>query len=149
MRGPIPQRPVFALFAGLIAHTFSMGFLVGTATVINLRVLGLVPQTPLPMFLRFRPVLVWSIAVSIVSGIWLVAGYPAKALLNPLFYIKLAILVAGLVLTRSLWRRASELDPTSAAPMAMRRQAVLSVMLLVAGLTSGKFLAYTAKVLLL
>jgi hypothetical protein len=77
------------------------------------------------------------LALALVSGAMLVLGYPAKALTNPFFYVKLACAAAALILTLRLsggaWGRAA---------------AGLCIALWLAALTLGRFLAYTHKVLL-
>ena len=141
----------WALFAALIVHTISMGLLLGTAAAVDLRVLGVAAEAPLSRLSGFAPVLRWSAAVAITSGMMLVAGYPAKAALNPLFYIKLLLLIAAYAVTRALWRRglATLLYDQVRAPESLRKLAVVSLMLMAAALTAGKFLAHTAKVVLL
>ena len=141
----------WALFAGLIVHTISMGILLGTAAIMDLRIIGVAALgAPLSRFSRFRPILTWGLGVSIISGVVLVAGYPAKAVLNPLFYIKLVLLIAALVLTRNLARQTAGGDyDVEAAPARIKQLAWLSLVLLTLGLFAGKFLAHTAPVTLL
>ncbi len=140
----------WALFAALIVHTLSMGLLLGTAAAIDLRMLGFGAPAPLPPLAIFAPMLHGAAWVSVVSGAVLVAGYPAKAALNPLFYIKLALLIAALVITRALWQRGGLTPggPIVSSPV-QRRFAIGSLLLMVLALIAGKFLAHTAQVLLL
>jgi hypothetical protein len=140
----------WALFAFLIVHTIGMGFLVGTGIVMDLRVLGVGQRIPLSLFKRFLPLMVCGLITAILSGILLVISYPAKALTNPLFYIKLTIVTTALLLTRTLARRlfASSQFDSQRAPSWARAIAMLCMLLWIAGLTSGKFLAYTNKMLL-
>ena len=126
----------WAIFATLILHTLSMGALVGTGLVVDARVLGLARGVPLEALRRLWPVMGWALALIVFSGVLLVIAYPAKALTNPLFYVKLAVLTAAILVTRRLVR----------APAAWL--AALTVPLWLAGLTLGKFLAYTHKILL-
>jgi hypothetical protein len=126
----------WALFACLILHTLGMGFLVGTGLAVDGRVLGLARRIPLEALRRLWPVMGWALALAIFSGVLLVVAYPAKALTNPLFYVKLAILTAAILITRRVMR----------TPVAWL--AALAVPLWLAGLTLGKFLAYTHKILL-
>lgn len=130
----------WAIFATLIAHTLAMGFLVGTGLAVDARVLGLARGVPLAALRRLAPVMGWALAAAIASGLVLVIGYPAKALTNPLFYLKLAILALALAITWRLLR----VEPPGWAKAA----AAISIPLWLAGLTLGKFLAYTNKVLL-
>lgn len=127
----------WAIFAVLILHTLGMGFLVGTGAAIGLRGLGVARTISMAMFARFLPLIWAALALAVVSGVLLVIGYPAKALTNPLFYAKLVILAAAFELSRRMLRH-----PPSAA------LAAASLTLWAAGLTAGKFLAYTHKMLL-
>jgi hypothetical protein len=141
----------WALFAFLIVHTIGMGFLVGTGIVIDLRILGFARRIPLSLMARFLPIMIYGLITAIASGILLVISYPAKALTNPLFYIKLTIILVALLFTRTLARRLfadSRLD-AGETPNWAKAIAVLCMLLWIAGLTSGKFLAYTNKMLLL
>ena len=140
----------WALFAFLIVHTIGMGFLVGTGIVMDLRILGFASPIPLPMLKRFVPIMIYGLITAIASGILLVISYPAKALTNPLFYIKLTIIAVALLLTRALVRRLIVDRPSDSniAPKWARAIAVVCLLLWIAGLTSGKFLAYTNKMLL-
>ena len=84
---------------------------------------------------------VWlGFAASLISGVLLLAAYPAKALTNPTFYLKLALVAAGLILFSRLRRR-----PT------LDRHVIAAVTLLVvwfSAVTAGRLLAYTHSVLL-
>ena len=113
-----------------------MGFLVGTGLAVDGRILGLARGIPLEALRRLWPVMGWAVTLAIVSGVLLVTAYPAKALTNPLFYVKLAVLTAAILITRRVMR----------APVAWL--AALAVPLWLVGLTLGKFLAYTHKILL-
>ena len=81
----------WALFALLIVHTLTMGAIVGTALAICARMWGVASAAPLPAVGRLLPVMGWALAAAIASGLLLVTAYPAKALTNPLFYVKLAM----------------------------------------------------------
>jgi hypothetical protein len=69
-------------------------------------------------------------------------AYPAKALLNVVFYLKLAILAAALLWTRQLAQRT---EPAAS----VRRSAIACLVLWVVGIATGKLLEYTHSVLLL
>ncbi|CAN5192316.1 hypothetical protein BH11PSE2_BH11PSE2_16590 [soil metagenome] len=140
----------WALFAFLIVHTMGMGFLIGTAMVINLRVLGFASTAPLSKFARFAPVMVIGLIVAVTSGLLLVTAYPAKALTNPIFYIKLTLVITALIITRALVRRLLS-DPAhdlGRAPAWARRLAIAGLVIWPLALAAGKFLPYTHRMLL-
>lgn len=140
----------WALFAYLIVHTIAMGFLVGSGLVIALRVLGLAKSAPLSAFRRLLPFMVVILCVVIVSGLLLLISYPAKHLTNWVFYLKLSLLTAALLLTRRIGKRVladTRLDH-EAAPGWARGAAIACLFLWPLGLTAGKFLEYTNHILL-
>jgi hypothetical protein len=144
----------WAIFAFLIAHTIAMGFVVGTSIAIGLRVLGAARRVPLALLPKLFPLLNYALAVVILSGILLVIAYPAKALLNPLFYVKLTIVASAWVLTRRLARRVAQRSVDSdviadAARSMTIMWAIACAVLWLSGITAGKFLEYTHKVLLI
>jgi hypothetical protein len=132
----------WAIFAFLIAHTIGMGMIVGTGIAMDLRLLGAAPRLPWSLWPRFAPLIKWALAMTVASGILLVIAYPAKALLNVLFYVKLAILASAL-----LWTRRLALRPESVP--SIRASAIACLLLWTAGIGAGKLLEYTHTVLLL
>lgn len=137
----------WALFAYLIIHTISMGFLVGTGLAIDVRLLGLARRVPLPAMGRALPIMAIALCFAVPSGLLLLISYPAKHLTNPLFYLKLSLVITALIVTWilnvSIFRPALAEPPGWAKPVA-----IVSMLLWMAGLTAGKFLEYTNHVLL-
>ena len=137
----------WALFAYLIVHTISMGLLVGTGMLIDARILGLGRGIPLPAAGRLLPIMAIALAIAIPSGLLLLISYPAKHLTNPLFYVKLSLVITALLIT--LMFRNRIFAPSLPQPPGWAKPvAGLCLLLWMAGLTSGKFLEYTNHVLL-
>lgn len=141
-----------AFFSTLIAHALGMGFLVGVHVVIDLRVLGFGPGVPVRLLGRFRPVASTALAVTAASGALLLVAYPTKAITNPVFYLKLAAVAGALLAGRSLSRLTSEAAGVEAdlasGTLRARGLALASLVLWVLSITSGRFLAYTYRVLM-
>ncbi len=139
-----------AFFGSLIFHSIGMGFVVGLHVAMNLRILGVAPGIPLSLMRRFFGVLWVGLVVVSLSGVLLLIAYPAKALTNPVFYLKLSAVVAALIITRALTR--AVLQDTSydaiSAPRRARVLAALSLLLWAGVVTSGRFLAYTYNILM-
>jgi len=125
------------LFGSLTIHTIGMGLLFGAGAAVALRNLGFAPGISLQLLPRLIPVMHVALFVTVASGVLLLIAYPSKALTNPLFYVKLALATAALLLSRRL---------THGLP---KPAAVLALLLWGATVTAGKFLEYTYKVLLL
>ncbi len=82
--------------------------------------------------------LVW-LAINVFSGVSLLIAYPTKALTNPLFYIKLALIAAALFGLR--WMRRNVFGPY--LPASAKRIAALSILAWVCAIFAGRWLAYT------
>jgi hypothetical protein len=135
----------FAFPTVLTLHTVGMGFLVGTNTAIDLRILGVASQMPLRPMERFFTVMWFGFGLNAVSGVLLLIAYPTKAVTNPLFYVKLTVIglaVANLRLLRKHVFRNPGLD---IEPMTRKGRilAGVSLVLWAAVIAAGRFLAYT------
>ncbi|MXX61894.1 MAG: hypothetical protein F4112_02295 [Holophagales bacterium] len=139
-----------AFFSSLVFHSIGMAFVAGIHVVTDLRILGVAPGVPRSLMRRYLPVLWASLLVVTLSGLALLLAYPAKALTNPVFYFKLAAIAAALWIMKAVMRGVlgdSRHDPLP-APRKEKVLAAVSLVLWVSVITSGRFLAYTAKVML-
>ena len=136
-------------FVALIFHAWGMALLVGGGLVICLAVLGLARSSALHRFAAFFPVMKLGGAFAVISGLALLLGYPAKALTNPVFAVKLVCLVAASLCMRWLARN-TLLASAQGLPLPAHSRAVAGVALLLWwGLVAGgKLLLYTNTVLL-
>ena len=139
-----------AFFSTLVLHSVAMGFVVGVHVATSLRILGVATGVRLSLMRRFFPVLWIGLGIVSLSGVLLLVAYPAKALTNPVFYLKMASAVSALFVTRSLLKGVlgdTSFD-TGRAPVKARALAVLSLLLWAGVVTSGRLLAYTHNVLM-
>jgi len=99
---------------------------------------------------RLRPVAWSALALVTVSGVLLLIAYPAKALTNPVFYLKLGAVAAALVVGRLLASGVLQQPEHDAGPVPRRARvlAVLSLVLWVGAITAGRFLAYTYNMMM-
>jgi hypothetical protein len=96
---------------------------------------------------RFFPLLWLAFAVNAATGTLLLIGYPTKALTNPLFYVKLAMVALAVALAYRIGadiRRASEFDQ-KVLPAKLKGLAVASLAAWVALIVAGRYLAYTHR----
>lgn len=126
------REDAYAYFVALIVHAFGMALLVGGGIAISLRRMGFASHAELPMFRGFYPVMVLGALLAVASGLGLLAAYPAKALTNPLFAVKLACFIVAALLLRARPHRGL---------------AALALVLWLAGVAAGKLLLHTAKIL--
>jgi hypothetical protein len=89
-------------------------------------------------------------AVNLLSGLALLAAYPAKALTNWVFFGKLALVGAALwALEQTRGELLVEASPAATTVNSRVRQlAVLSLLLWAGAIFAGRFLAYTHSILL-
>jgi hypothetical protein len=129
----------------LILHTVGLAFLVGANVALDVRVLGLARGVPLPTLRRYAVVMWSGFWLNAASGVLLLIAYPTKALTNPLFYVKLALIAIGLGMWSKLWARIRALPVPEAQvlPPRLKALAVASLVCWAAGITAGRLLAYT------
>lgn len=143
------REDLYAFFYILIGHAIGMAFLVGGGVAVFLGMLGMPNGAPLHKFRGFFPVMQIGLVLAVISGLFLLVGYPAKALTNPVFALKFTFLIAAAVL---MWRMQRVLFPLAERgeplPDWRRPLAILGLVLWAGGVASGKFLPYTHHILL-
>ena len=129
----------------LVLHTIGLAFMVGVNVAIDLRALGGAMGVPLASLRRYYRVMWAGFWVNAFSGVLLLIAYPTKALTNPLFYVKLALIVIGLGIWTKLRARLHALPVPEAQvlPPRLKALAVASLVCWGAGITAGRLLAYT------
>ena len=140
------ESPSLLAFPGVLtAHTMAMGFLAGINVLVAVRLLGFPRELPIPAMERLFPVMWLSFSVSLITGVLLVIAYPAKAMTNPLFYIKLVLVACGVGSIPAIRRHvvhSSDMEPRVTAPKG-RLLAAASIALWAAIIIAGRLLPYT------
>jgi hypothetical protein len=132
----------------LFLHTVGMAMVAGFNAVIDLRLLGLSPRTPIKPLERLYPLMWWGFAINLVTGtILLVADATTKAT-NTDFYVKMVFVFSGVALLRVMRKKVfgdPELDkaPVSASAKGL---AWASLVCWIAAITAGRLLAYVGPV---
>lgn len=131
----------------LILHTVGLAFLVGANVAIDARVLGLARGVPLLSLRRYYRAMWAGFWVNAFSGVLLLIAYPTKALTNPVFYAKLALIAAALWLAAAIRRQmmAGTVAAGAVAPRDLKLLAVASLACWAFSITAGRFLAYTCS----
>lgn len=143
------REDFYAYFVLLIFHAWGMAFLVGGGVAVSLRVLGVASGARLERFAGFFPVMWLGAAMAVVSGLGLLAGYPAKALTNWVFALKFACLGAAALLVRQMARAFFPAAANGEAlPARARWAAATALVLWLGGVACGKLLLYTNTMLL-
>lgn len=127
----------------LIVHSLALAMLSGLCFVSGLRVMGVASTIALDeLFCRTRKLVIACFLACLLSGLFLLLGYPAKALTNPLFWLKLLLIGIGLFLYFSLASRSRD-------RAGQRKGLALMLLLVWAGVIfSGRLLAYTYHLLM-
>jgi len=127
----------------LILHTVGLAFFVGTNVAWDVRVLGFSLGIPLEALRRYFLVMWAGFWINAFSGVLLLITYPTKALTNPLFYAKLALIAFGVVLAFRIRREVNGLAARADAPPMARMLAAVSLVCWIAVIFAGRLLAYT------
>jgi hypothetical protein len=135
----------FAFWGVLSIHAIGMALLVGASVVIDLRILGFVPDLPLAPLKRFYRFIWAGFWIQVASGALLLVAYPTKALTNPDFYLKLTLIGLAVAVMQVLKKRVFGDKSLSEAAMMSNGKvfATWSLALWIAAVTSGRMLAYT------
>ena len=128
----------------LFLHTLGLGVVGGVGIAMNIWALGLAhrkPVAPMKPFFAF----VWhGFALALISGVLLLIAYPTKALTDPVFFLKMALLAAALIQLVWLRRRLFvAADPTRRADAQIRVSAAVAIACWLGVVLTGRLLAYT------
>ena len=94
----------------LTLHTVGLGVLVGANAVIDFRLLGFAPRLPIPSLAPLYRFMWAGFAVNAATGAMLFASDATTKARQPVFYVKLTLIVASLVVTAVI-RRTIERGP--------------------------------------
>jgi len=140
----VREAPTIWAFATIITlHTLGMAVLVGASAVLDLRLLGVGRAIPLgSMHSLFR--VMWAgFWLNLVTGSVLFAADAASRGTQPLFLVKLLFVAVGvatmILIKRDVYGGAA--DPVTVSAAA-KRLAVVSLLVWVAAVTTGRLLAY-------
>jgi hypothetical protein len=126
----------------LFLHTFGLAILVGLTTAIDFRVLGFAEHVPLALLDRFFRFVWLGFWINAVSGVLLLMITPTKAQ-NPIFFIKMALIVVGVVnmwaMRRQVFRRSWS---AASGSFTGKMLAVTSLVVWAAAITAGRLMAY-------
>jgi len=133
----------------LFLHTVGLAFLVGINVAIDLRILGgprSMTQTPMKKLFPWMWAGFW---INAASGVALLVADATTKLANPVFAVKMAFIMLGLVnmawFKKRLFRDPEELERHPASPRA-RRVAIVSLVLWIGATTAGRLMGYLGPV---
>lgn len=144
------ESPSLLAFPGvLFLHTLGLAMLAGLSVALDCWVLA-ARAWPRPLALTGLYRTMWlGFGINAASGVVLLVAYPAKALTNWLFYVKL-LLIVGAVIVLARMRSAAQLAAAGNGTVTAhaRSLAWLSLALWAGTILAGRLLAYTHSILL-
>lgn len=133
----------FAYPTVLLLHVLGMGVVAGISAMISLRLLGVSPKTPLKPLERLYPLMWWGFWVNAVTGTALLMASASKRMLDPVFYIKMVFIFAGLALLQRTRNKVfRNLIQDGPLPESARTLAWASLICWFGAITAGRLLAY-------
>lgn len=137
--GSYLNRSTTAFAATESLHIIALSLVGGAVLITHLAALGLAlrPLSPATVVRNLQPIAYIGLVFVTLSGLLLVAAGPFKYYTNPLFPVKLVLLVAALVTYTWLTRRLARGDGTSGATRAV---ALTSLLLWTGVVVAGRWL---------
>ncbi len=89
----------------LSTHAVGMSIVVGTVVMLDLRLLGFAGNAPLAAFRNMFALTLIGVILNFLSGIALFSSDPAQFLYHPVFWIKIGLMLTGVISIYFLWRQ--------------------------------------------
>lgn len=131
-------------------HILAIAVVASSALMLDLRLIGVFwANRPMKdVTARFLPLVWWPLLVLLATGVIMIVAEPARSLKNPAFQLKMALLIAALLVT-SLFqylqrRNAAFGDPRSGPRAIAATLAIVSMMLWSSIIFAGRWIAYFA-----
>jgi hypothetical protein len=128
----------------LFMHAVGLAVVVGLNAAVDLRILGAGREIPIAPLDKFYPVMVVGFWINAVSGLGLVMASATLMLINPLFYVKLGLILLA-VINLVILRAQVLQDPYVDKRPVSRKAKVLattSLLLWAGAITAGRLTAY-------
>lgn len=139
----LSSNSIWAYPTVLTLHTFGMMVLVGSALMIDLRLLGFGRGIPLSSLERLFRVMWGAFWLNLATGTMLFIADASKRGTQPLFLIKLLLVGSGIATIVLIRRRIFDgTQEPLVISSAARRLAVTSLLVWSAAVTAGRLLAY-------
>lgn len=129
-------------------HILAIAAVMGSVLMIDLRLLGILAreQSLARVSERFRPFIWWTLPILLATGMLMIIGEPVRSLENPIFQLKMTLLIAAIAATLSyqipLGKDRAFWEVTSSRRGVARVIAVVSLLLWVGIVFAGRWIAY-------
>lgn len=133
---------IWAYPAVLTLHTMGMGVLVGASAVLDLRLVGCAPRIPIAPLARLFPIMWWGFWVNAITGVALFVADATTKGTTTVFMAKLGIIVVAVIVLFDIKRRVYGPNATGAVTPQARALAAVSLVLWIAAIVTGRYMAY-------
>jgi hypothetical protein len=132
----------------LFMHTLGMSMIAGVSAIIDLVFLGFWPKTPIKPLERLYPLMWLGFWINAVTGTVLTMADASTRLTNPIFYIKMTFVFAGVALLSVLRKKVFRDPELDRAPLSgvAKGLAWASLLCWLGAITAGRLLAYLGPV---
>jgi hypothetical protein len=128
-----------------VIHILAIGASFGAILMLNLRIFGRagMDRTMAETERRYMPWIWWSLVVLAISGLGLIIAEPIRELINPIFWIKMVLVVVAILTTLWFHRKAVRPLARGAEPTgAVKAVAVFVIILWCVIILCGRWIAY-------
>ena len=129
-------------------HTMGLSVVAGISAILSLRLMGFASRVAIKPMEELFPLMWFGLAVNAVTGTSLLMADATTKLINPVFYIKMALIVVAVILlnrTRATVFGDPQLDQ-GPVPAAARKLAFGSLACWLGAITAGRLMAYVGPV---
>ena len=128
----------------LTLHTLGLAIVVGANAIVDFTLLGFAPRIPSPSLRQLFPVMWWAFALNFVTGVLLFAADAATKAGQPVFYVKLILIIVALLIARAESRRLARQEHAMGGDVArsLRTLALVSLLAWTGAIVAGRLLAY-------
>lgn len=129
-------------------HILSIAASFGSVLMIDMRILGYTGKglTMSQTIRRYMPWIWWSMLTLIISGLGMIIGEPVRELVNPIFWIKMGLVIFAILASaafhRSVHRNMARWEMSHDGRVAVRVGAVAVILLWFAIIFCGRWIAY-------
>lgn len=135
---------LWAYPAVVFLHSLGLAIVVGLSAALALRLLGCAPRIPLAPMEGIYPLLWAGFWVNALSGVGLALAGATTLLLNPLFYLKMALIALALVIVTVIRRQVFRGPMANGGRVTPNAKILASALLIAwaAATTVGRLTAY-------
>ena len=126
----------------LFLHSLGMGLSAGSAFVVCMRLVGVGRPLPVSSLRVFFKIFWGGFFLNLVTGSLLFAAHATTTGFIPMYYLKLALIAAGMVLSLPIRKFVDGETSDDAIPSHVKGLAALSLLVWMGVITTGRLIAY-------